>query len=329
MKVYKNLHEQIVSVENLFQAWEEFRRGKQAKPDVMKFERGLEENIFKLHHQLINNQYSHGSYHPFYITDPKLRLIHKALVRDRILHHAIFKILNPIFEPTFIANSFSCRVGKGTHRGVKTLAKSLLQVSKNNSGPCWALKCDIHKFFASMDHQILLKVLAERIKDERAIALLAQIINSFNTAGQPAKGLPIGNLTSQLFANIYMNEFDQFVKHRLKVGHYVRYTDDFVIVAQTRSYLEEVLPEVRAFLRDSLKLELHPSKVIIRKYSTGVDFLGYVILPHHVRLRTKTKRRVLEKVNSENLPSYLGVLSHANSFDLEQKILHKLNSEKE
>ena len=339
MQVYNDQFEQIVSAENLFLAWDEFRRGKQAKADVMKFEWQLEENIFGLQRELSAGHYKHGPYRAFYITDPKQRLIHKASVRDRILHHAIFKILNPVFEPTFIANSFSCRVGKGTHKGVVTLAKILRRVSQNHTGPCYALKCDIFKFFASVDHGILLGILARHVKDKDTLRLLAAIIGSFNTERTPGKGLPIGNLTSQLFANIYMNEFDQFIKHELKVKDYVRYTDDFVIVSDNIEYLWLLLPKIQKFLGDALALSLHPSKITIRKFSQGIDFLGYVILPHHIRLRTKTKRRLQHKLGDRNAhymlgaitsqslnqswQSYLGVLSHSNSYKLAQKLIKK------
>lgn len=336
MKVYKNLYPKITSPENLFLAWDEFRRGKQAKLDVMKFEWQLEPNIFNLHHELATGTYSHGLYHAFYITDPKQRLIHKASVRDRILHHAIFKILNPVYEPTFIAHSFSCRVGKGTHCGVVSLAKMLQQVSRNHTQPCYALKCDVSRFFASVDQIKLLNLLSNKIDDGYTIKLLSEVIGSFSTKRQAGKGLPIGNLTSQLFANVYLNEFDQFIKHHLKIKYYVRYTDDFVIVDSDIEYLKSLLPKIKKFLADSLSLELHPSKVTIRKYSSGIDFLGYIILPHHISLRTKTRRRLERKLSqraaqyatgiisqesfNQTWQSYSGVLSHANSYKLSQKM---------
>ena len=225
MKTYSDIFKSIISLENLFSAWEEFKKGKQHKLDVQRFEFDLERNLFQLHRDLKGKAYRHGPYKGFYICDPKIRHIHKATVRDRVLHHAVFKILNPIFEPTFIPNSFSCRVGYGTHRGVMALDKMMRKVSQNNTRPCYVLKCDIQKFFDSVNHRILLSILSKRIKDGDAMWLLEEIVGSF------PKGLPIGNLTSQIFANIYMNEFDQFVKHELRVRYYVRYTDDFAIVS--------------------------------------------------------------------------------------------------
>jgi len=341
MKIYKDVFGKIVSPENLFNAWANFKHDKRKRFDVQEFEISLEENIFKLHRELKAGIYKHGPYKPFYIYDPKQRLIHKATVRDRVVHHAIYSILNPIFEPTFIANSFSCRIGKGTHKGVEALEKILRKVSRNNTRDCFALKCDIKKFFDSIDHRILLTTLAKRIKDGRTMSLLTEIVGSFASHAARERerereyfgsGLPIGNLTSQLFANIYLSEFDHFVKHELKVKNYVRYTDDFVIVSGNRAYLEHLIEPISEFLKDNLKLSLHPQKVSLGKYRQGVDFLGYVIFPYHIAVRTKTKRRIFRKVRRyladyksgilseetlrQSIASYLGVLSHANSFKL-------------
>lgn len=225
MKTYSNIFDSIASPENLFSAWEEFRKGKQQKLDVQQFEFDLEKNLFQLHLDLKDKMYRHGPYEGFYICDPKPRHIHKATVRDRVLHHAVFKVLNPIFEPTFISNSFSCRIGKGTHKGVEVLEKMMRKIARNGTRLCYVLKCDIKKFFDSVDHRVLLSILSRKIKDENTMWLLKEIIESF------PKGLPIGNLTSQIFANIYMDEFDQFVKHELKIKYYARYTDDFAIAS--------------------------------------------------------------------------------------------------
>ncbi|MDP3935081.1 MAG: reverse transcriptase domain-containing protein [Candidatus Giovannonibacteria bacterium] len=181
MKVYNNIFEKIISLENLFSAWDKFKKNKRAKRDVQKFEWQLEHNIFQLHRDLKSQKYKHGPYSGFYIRDPKQRHIHKAAVRDRVLHHAVFKILNPICETTFIADSFSCRIGKGTHKGVAALENAIRKVSRNYSGQCFALKCDIRKFFDSVNHRILKNILARRIKDIQALKLCVEIINSFRT----------------------------------------------------------------------------------------------------------------------------------------------------
>lgn len=171
----------IASPENLLKAWTEFAKGKRSKSDVQEFSFRLMEHIFTLHRDLISKLYRHSPYQPFNICDPKQRRIHKATVRDRVLHHAIFKILNPVFEPTFIAHSFSCRIDKGTHKGVATLQKMLRKVSRNNRKPCFALKCDIQKFFDSVDHETLTSVLKERIYDKDAMWLLNEIIESYTS----------------------------------------------------------------------------------------------------------------------------------------------------
>lgn len=339
MKIYKNVFNEIVSPENLFAAWDKFKSDKRKKRDVQKFEWRLEENVFQLHRDLKNKQYKHGAYASFYIRDPKQRHIHKTTVRDRILHHVVFAALNPIFEPTFISNSLSCRIDKGTHKGVDILDKLTRQVSNNAFKPCFVLKCDVRKFFETIDHKILLSIIHKRIKDADAMWLLEEIIESFascHSTISERKGLPIGNLTSQLFANIYLNELDQFVKHKLKVKNYIRYTDDFVIVDKNEQYLKNLIAAIRVFLSNKLALELHPKKITIRKFHQGIDFLGYIILPHHKLLRTKTRQRIFKKLKirieehkkgsinrqtlEQSLQSYLGVLSHANTYKLSNEL---------
>jgi retron-type reverse transcriptase len=180
MKV-KDLFTLITSSETLFSAWEVFKSDKRNKPDILQFEKTLEQNIFDLHRELKTGAYQHGSYEGFWINDPKRRRIHKALVRDRVLHHALFRVLNPIFEPTFIPASFSCRVGKGTHKGVEYLAKSLRSVSRNNTRPCFVLKCDVRKFFDSVDQKVLYGILNRKIKDTDTLHLLTTIISSYSS----------------------------------------------------------------------------------------------------------------------------------------------------
>lgn len=342
MKIYKGLFNRIVSIGNLVVAWEEFRSDKGKKADVLEFEYSLEPNLFALRRELGSKRYSHGSYSGFYIRDPKVRHIHKAMVRDRVLHHAVFRILNPVFEETFIANSFSCRIDKGTHKGVLAAEKMIRAESKNYTVACFALKCDVRKFFDSVDHGILLEILGKRIADPDTMWLLREIVGSFDAGGSSLfdrHGLPIGNLTSQLFANIYMNEFDQFVKQEMKVKNYARYTDDFIVVSADRQYLESLVEPFGRFLGERLKLSLHPKKVSIRNVAKGIDFLGYVALPHYRVLRSKTKRRIFRKLRdrvmqyrrgdisehslSQSLHSYLGALSHADAYQLSEDLKNR------
>ena len=183
-------------------------------------------NLFQ---DLKNKTYVHGPYLAFNVSDPKPRNIHKAVVRDRVVHHLLYKELYWYFHFRFIHDSYSCRVQKGTHRALDRFREFSRKVSKNHTRPCYVLKCDIKKFFASIDHEILTKVLERHIADPDIRWLINQVVSSFCTTS-PTVGLPLGNLTSQLLVNIYMHEFDMFVKQELKVRYYIRYADDFVSI---------------------------------------------------------------------------------------------------
>jgi len=328
MILFRHKYKDIISLENLLEAWCEFLKGKRNKKDVQCFERNLMENLFSLYDDLKNKTYVHGEYTPFKISDPKPRDIHKASVRDRLLHHAIYRILYPYFDRKFIHDSYSCRKNKGTHRAINRFYDFARKVSKNNTKTCWVLKCDIKKFFASIDHEILFNILGKYIRDTDILWLLNQIVFSFNAEGKIGIGLPLGNLTSQLLVNIYMNEFDYFVKRELKLEYYIRYADDFVILSRDRAELRELIPKISNSLQQKLKLNLHPNKVYIKTYSSGVDFLGWVHFSYHRVLRTTTKRRMIKKiikdeVKPETIQSYLGLLEWGNSYNLEQRILDK------
>ena len=218
---------------------------------------------------------------------------------------------------------------------VNRLCQFARKVGENNTKNCYILKLDIKRFFDSIDHNILISLIEKKIKDENAIWLIEMIIKSFSVL--PNKGLPLGNITSQLFANIYLNELDRFIKHELKEKYYIRYCDDFIILKSDKGYLEEFIASVGFFLGEKLKLSLHPDKIGIRKYHQGIDFLGYVSFPKHRILRTKTRKRMIRKIERKNkelrqgmipkeffsqtLQSYLGMLKHCNSFGIRSKIL--------
>ena len=315
-------------------AWKIFRRGKRSSPNVATFELKLEENLFDLHHQLEVGVWQPNPYKVFFKTDPKLREIHEASVRDRILFQAVFQKLYEVFDSGFIFHSYASRIGKGTHLGVRNFSRSVRKVSKNGRRSGYVLKCDIRKFFDSIDHQILLTLIKQKISDEKLLKLLEKLIFSFEkTLG---KGLPLGNVTSQLFANIYLNELDQFIKKELKAVYYERYCDDFVILDFSLSQLNYYLEKIQYFCEKMLLVKLHPNKVEIRKLHLGTDFLGYVSLLNHTVLRTKTKKRMLKrlailkkeldggKIEQDSLVqvlnSYLGMLNHCKSNKLVQKI---------
>ncbi len=316
----------IVSLQNLYEAWGEFVRGKKHKKDVMEFALHLAHNISVLHDDLCTKKYQHGAYVAFSINDPKPRNIHKATVRDRLLHHAIHRMLYPFFDRTFIADSYSCRVNKGTLKATMRFQSFAQKVSQNNTRTCWILKCDIRKFFASIDHAVMLTVLVQRVPDHDTMWLLECVIKSFESTGH-GKGLPLGNLTSQLLVNIYMNAFDQFVKHELGQKYYIRYADDFVFMSNDRYELIEPLPNIEKFLSSRLHLALHPNKVSISTLASGVDFLGWVHFPDHRVLRTATKRRMIKNIKmkagrQETVQSYLGMMKHGNA----RKLMQKINS---
>jgi len=315
--------EDIICIDNLLEAWKEFIRGKRNKSDVQEFSLKLMDNLFVLHEDLNSGNYKHGGYQSFNISDPKPRNIHKASVRDRLLHHAIYRVLYPFFDKTFIADSFSCRIKKGTHKALNRFREFTRKVSRNDTKTCWILKCDIKKFFASIDQKILLDILNSYIPDKQITRLFKEIIESFST--KPGIGLPLGNLTSQLLVNIYMNEFDQFIKHKMKVKYYIRYADDFVVLSDQKSRIENLISLFANFLGKKLKLHLHSDKVFIKTLSSGVDFLGWVNFPDHWVLRTTTKRRMIKKLlasqSRECFQSYLGLLTHGNAHKLIERIL--------
>jgi retron-type reverse transcriptase len=316
------MYEHIISIQNLCKAWSEFIKGKKNKRDVAFFSFDFSENIIALHNELQGCIYKHGGYKQFNISDPKPRTISKASVKDRLLHHAVYRILYPFFERRYIYHSYSCRVNKGTHRAIKVLYKKYNKVSKNDTKTCWVLQCDIRKFFDSINHDILVSILKRHIKDEDVIQLLETIIRSFCV--QPNKGLPLGNLTSQLFVNVYMNEFDQFVEHVLKEPCYIRYADDFLFLSKNRERLVSIIPRIESFLMQKLSLKLHPKKVKIKTFSSGVDFLGWAHFTDHRTLRTSTKKRMMKKMkgnkNKETYASYIGLLKHGNGYKLAEEL---------
>lgn len=316
--------QEIISLENLFLAWQEFVHGKGGALDAQIFAHHLSDNIVSLHEDLKTQKYIHGPYQKFSIADPKPRVIHKASVRDRLLHHAMHRVLYPFFNRTFIADSFSCRITKGTHAALKRFKAASFIVSQNNTKTCWILKCDIRKFFHSIHHETLLNILTQYIREDKTIWLLKQLITSFSSY-EESRGLPLGNLTSQLFANIYMNVFDQFVKHKLKAHYYIRYADDFIIFSRDYHWLQEKIPEIKEFLWSKLKLTLHPDKIWIGTLASGIDFLGWVNFSDHRVLRSATKRKMFRRIKehptNETLQSYLGLLRHGNTFSLRETLL--------
>lgn len=332
---HDNFYNKVISLENLFSAWSEFRKNKNNKQDIQEYKFTLEDSVFELHKRLKEKTWMPDEYIAFYIKDPKLRHIHKATVRDRVFNQALFRVLYQIFDPIFIFDSFSCRVDKGVHKGSERLQIYARKLSKNYKKPIYALKCDVRKFFDNISHDTMFKLIKRRVSDPDVLNIIKLIIDSFHV--KSGKGLPLGNVTSQLFANIYLNELDQFVKHQLKVKYYVRYCDDFIILHEDKDFLLEMVGKIDIFLKTKLDLVLHPNKIIIRKLSEGIDFLGYIVMPYFKVVRNTTKKRILRKIKNAKsrleknliteesfdhiLQSYLGILKHCKGYKVQQEIL--------
>ena len=282
MKTHKHLFEQVCSLENLLAASREaLKNGKRCKPPGARYFAELEKEAVRLRAELAGGAYRHGTYTYFTIQEPKPRLVAAARFRDRVVHHAIVRVLEPIFEKRFIADSFACRKGKGTHAALRRCSEFARRYR-------FALKCDVSKYFPNIGHEILLGLLRRAIADDRLMALIGEVLAShrdgetqewqdgdlFSVKARP-RGLPIGNLTSQFFANIYLDALDQFAKHDLRVRGYVRYVDDFILFADDRAQLRRWGAEVRERLA-GLRLQIHPDKYRLLPTRLGVDFVGFV-----------------------------------------------------
>ena len=320
---------------------------------VIEFSKNKTNNLLQLKKELENFTYRPSPLKRFIIRDPKIRTIHASVFRDRIVYHAICNIIDPIFEKIFIHDSYASRKDKGTLKAIIRFDEFKRKISKNgklvknaknnNIAQGYVLKADIRHYFQSVDHEILLNIIKEKIKDENVIWLIKQILNNFD-AEVKGKGMPLGNLTSQFFANVYLNKFDYFVKYELKAKYYIRYVDDFVILHNNKEILEEYKNKINNYLK-SLKLELHPGKSKIISLRNGIIFLGYRIF-YHYKLLKKNNIRKFEREFNENLNLYKeGILTyndlvnsmqgwfgysiHANTYKLRKRIMKKLMLEKE
>ena len=298
MKRVNGLFEQIVAFENLLLAAVNAKKGKGDKNSISKFHFRLESNLFHLKRQLLNGYYRPGRYRTFHIYDPKKRMISAAPYRDRVVHHALCNIIEPIFEKTFIYDSYANRKGKGTHKAIERYQHYARRYP-------YVLKCDIRKFFPSLDHPILKQELRWKIKCENTLWLIDTIIDSSNpqesnlayfvgddlfTPAVRPKGLPIGNLTSQFWGNVYLNRFDHFIKEGLGVPGYIRYVDDFVLFGRNKSQLNQWKKEVSHQLA-KLRLLTHPNKTQVHRTEQGVPFLGFRVFPNYRFVRKEKINR--------------------------------------
>lgn len=304
----------LFSLENLYRQYLRCRRHKRNTHNALRFEARLEDNLVRLREELKGRTYHPSRSVCFIVKQPKFREIFAADFRDRVVHHVLVEALERIWEPIFVHDSYACRKGKGTHRAVTRLQQFMRRVTHNGTKPGYALHLDIRGFFFHIDKEMLYQIIAKRIRDEALLWLARTIIfhdctehavfktdrrlwrhiplhkTLFGTENR--RGLPIGNLTSQFFSNVYLNELDQFVKHRLKVRHYLRYSDDFVLVHEDPAQLLAWREQIQAFLAERLRLSLTDPVVSPRLISNGVDFLGYIVRPHYLLVRRRVVTRL-------------------------------------
>lgn len=285
----ENMFDVMCSFESLLSAYKRAVCAGRYKEEVLVFGYNLEANIISLRNNLLSGNYKHGNYREFIINDSKKRHIKAATFRDRIVHNAIHHAIEPLFDRTFISDSYACRKGKGTHK-----ALSLVKKWVHKSQYSYVLSCDVSSYFASIDHAVLMRILFCKIKDTKVSEICKNIIES--SGYREGRGIPIGNLTSQLFANIYLDVFDRFIKKNFSAVGYIRYMDDFLIFGNSKKELNEIKGLVGEFLYKYLFLILHPSKATVFPVSLGVSFLGYNIFKTHITLRKSTVNRFIKRV---------------------------------
>jgi|TARA_B100001964_G_C14225134_1_gene597251 retron-type reverse transcriptase len=358
---------------DLFQAYFNARKNKRNTRNALAFEKNYEENIFKLHEDIISGIYTPSRNICFIVNHPVKREIFAANFRDRVVHHFIYNYISPIFEGTFINDSYSCRVGKGIHYGINRLDKFIRSCSQNYSEDTYILKLDIQGYFMAINRDKLFQKVTStlRVKTNHTSIYFPLIINlikktiytdpikncimkspksawdglpqdkSLFTA-KPNCGLPIGNLTSQIFANIYLNELDHFIKRELKIKYYGRYVDDFIMVHKDKVYLRSIVRTLRKYLINELNLKLHEKKIYFQHYSKGVKYLGAVIKPHRVYVADRTKGKFFDAIKKQNeivkyhkpdaeqianfissMNSYLGIMKHFKTYKMRKRMLFK------
>jgi retron-type reverse transcriptase len=344
MKTYNNLYEQICSYQNLWRSLKEAKKGRRTKDYIQQYEFNAENEITELRGELLAQTYQPGTYKEFYVLEPKKRMISAAPFRDRVVHHALCDIITPLFEKKFIFDSYANRVGKGTHAAVQRYH----YFAKKNT---YVLKCDIKKYFPSIDHQILKSTIRKTVSCQKTLWLIDKIIDNSNlqepqneyfveddlfTPYQRRRGLPIGNLTSQFFANVYLNELDHYIKEELQQKAYIRYVDDFVILGNNKAFLNVIKQKIGRYLT-TLRLLLHANKSFVHKVNKGINFLGYKVFADYallvngnlVRFRKRMKSKQSEynvgKISIAHLRSsihgWLGYAKQCNSFLIRKNLL--------
>jgi retron-type reverse transcriptase len=332
MEKLLDLYEQICLMKNLIPAWRNARKHKTKKDYILEFEKELGTNLFRIQKELIEQNYSPKPLKTFILRDPKTRIISKSDFRDRIVHHAIIKIIEPLFDKSFIYDSCANRKGKGNLFALKRFNIFKRRVTDNLHSEAYCLKADIKHYFQEVNHTILINFLSRKIKDERVIELIKRILEN----GFCYKGMPLGNLTSQFFANVYLNELDYFAKHILKIKYYIRYVDDFIILHENKEQLETWKMQLNIFLREKLKIELHPQKSRVISISKGIDFVGFRNFYYYRLLRKRNIKNMTRKIKefkrgfinieklAESFQGWNAYAKWADSHKLRRKLLAKV-----
>lgn len=351
MKRLGNLYEKVIDYENLWQAYLNARKGKRFRGEVLEFSHNVEENLIQIQNELIWKTYEVGKYREFYVYEPKKRLIMALPFKDRVVQWAIYRVLEPILDKQYIYDSYGCRKGKGTQKAADRVQYWERKLVRSHKKPYY-LKLDISKYFYRVDHDVLMSILRRKIKDKDLLWLLEKIIRSettdfgvnlgdhhFEEERIGGMGMPIGNLTSQLFANLYLNELDQYAKHEMKLRYYIRYMDDILILHEDKQELHRVLMEIDAYLNTYLKLQLN-NKTAIRPIKDGVEYVGFRIWPTHRKLTKKMTKKMRSRLRylkkafargevdandvRSTFMSYLGMMQHADAYRFRNKILKEL-----
>ena len=352
MKTYNNLWENFISFENLYKASLKAQRGKRWKESTLEFNFNKEQNLLKLKRQLETGKWKPGKYFAFTIQEPKERIIHAAPYIDRVVHHALINIIEPIWESRFYDHSYACRKGKGTHKAVNTCQQYLRKYK-------YVLKCDIRKYFPSIDREILKNIIHKKISDKQLLIIIDYIIDSspefeeiieqsirnenqlsLFKINKNKKGIPIGNLTSQFFANVYLNELDQWLKRECKIKGYIRYMDDFLIFANEKPRLHYIKKELKEFLQNKLELTLHPKKAEVFPIKNRIPFLGYHVYRYQKRLQKNNIKRFIKRMKvkqcefskskidmkqiTQSIHAWIGHSSHADTNKLRESIFSNL-----
>jgi len=340
MKTCNNLYDELCSMNNLANAWRNARKGKAKKYYVIEFDKDVRQNLIELRRLLLIQTYSPKPLKTFILRDPKTRKISKSFFIDRIIHHALIRIIEPIFDKTFIYDSCANRKGKGNLFALNRFNYFKRKVTCNLHSEGFCLKADIKHYFNTIDCEILFRIIKRKIKDKKVLWLIKKILNNFpeNLEKNKIKGMPLGNLTSQFFANVYLNELDYFVKYKLKAKYYIRYVDDFVILHKSKEKLEIWKKKIDKFLENRLKLELHPEKSKIIFLSKGVDFVGFRNFYYYRLLRKRNIRKIrynIMEYNKGEIPpkKFLEIFQGwgayakwANSFNMRNELLLKISN---